>query len=184
MPSQKHLDTLHQTNCTLLKASLHQWKQQNFCLVISKFWLTRRYCFWQRASIYHLCVKSFIFFLGVTMSLSSGYHHQQKKKKKKWAKETSSDRKISDNLLSSSTKTPTGLTPFQCIFSFQPPLFPWSTEPSDVQGVDHWLKESERVWDFARQKEQCWCPEIRPSNIPAQAEGMALNTGHPASPPV
>lgn len=78
-----------------------------------------------------------------------------KKKKRKWAKETLSDRKISDNLLSSSTKTPTGLTPFQCIFSFQPPLFPWSTEPSDVQGVDHWLKESEKVWDFARQKEQC-----------------------------
>ncbi len=43
----------------------------------------------------------------------------------------------------------TGLTPFQCVLGFQPPLFPWDGEPSDVPAVDYWFRESERVWDEA-----------------------------------
>ncbi|KAK3570544.1 hypothetical protein QTP86_022080 [Hemibagrus guttatus] len=43
----------------------------------------------------------------------------------------------------------TGLTPFQCMLSYQPPLFPWNGEPSDVPAVDYWFFESERVWDSA-----------------------------------
>ncbi|KAI2657384.1 Transposon Tf2-6 polyprotein [Labeo rohita] len=43
----------------------------------------------------------------------------------------------------------TGLTQFQCVLGFQPPLFPWNGEPSDVPAVDHWFRESERVWDAA-----------------------------------
>ncbi len=41
----------------------------------------------------------------------------------------------------------TGLTPFQWVLGFQPPLFPWSGEPSDVPAVDYWFRESEGVWD-------------------------------------
>ncbi|KAK3524535.1 hypothetical protein QTP70_029848, partial [Hemibagrus guttatus] len=43
----------------------------------------------------------------------------------------------------------TKLTPFQCILGYQPPLFPWSAEPSEVPTVDHWFRESERVWGSA-----------------------------------
>ncbi|KAI2652533.1 Transposon Tf2-8 polyprotein [Labeo rohita] len=43
----------------------------------------------------------------------------------------------------------TGLTPFQCILGYQSPLFPWMEEPSNVPAVDHWFRESDRVWDSA-----------------------------------
>ncbi|KAL0173634.1 hypothetical protein M9458_029602, partial [Cirrhinus mrigala] len=39
----------------------------------------------------------------------------------------------------------TGLTPFQCVLGYQPPLFPWTEEPSNVPAVDYWFRESERV---------------------------------------
>ncbi|KAK3507181.1 hypothetical protein QTP70_009512 [Hemibagrus guttatus] len=48
----------------------------------------------------------------------------------------------------------TGLTPFQCVLGYQPPLFPWSGEPSDVPAVDHWFRESERVWGSAHHQLQ------------------------------
>ncbi len=41
----------------------------------------------------------------------------------------------------------TGLTPFQCIHGFQPSLFPWTGELSEVPSGDFWFRESERVWD-------------------------------------
>ncbi|KAI2645506.1 Retrovirus-related Pol polyprotein [Labeo rohita] len=43
----------------------------------------------------------------------------------------------------------TRLTPFQCVLWYQPPLFSWPEEPSNVPAVDHWFQESERVWDSA-----------------------------------
>lgn len=48
-----------------------------------------------------------------------------------------------DSLIHSST----GLTPFQCVLGYQPPLLPWSGEPSMVTLVDDWIKHSEQVWD-------------------------------------
>ncbi len=48
----------------------------------------------------------------------------------------------------------TGLTPFQCVLGYQPPLFPWSGEPSEVPSVDYWFRESEKVWDAAHHQLQ------------------------------
>ncbi|KAG1956953.1 retrotransposable element [Pimephales promelas] len=46
-------------------------------------------------------------------------------------------------------KPATGITPFKCILGFQPPLFPWSGEPTELPSVTEWLHKSEEVWDQA-----------------------------------
>ncbi len=38
---------------------------------------------------------------------------------------------------------------FQCVLGFQPPLFPWSGEPSDLPAVNDWLHRSEETWNTA-----------------------------------
>ncbi|KAK3509262.1 hypothetical protein QTP70_027038 [Hemibagrus guttatus] len=43
----------------------------------------------------------------------------------------------------------TGLTPFQCVLGYQPPLFLWSGEPSDVPAVEEWYQRSQEVWERA-----------------------------------
>ncbi len=46
-------------------------------------------------------------------------------------------------------KPSTGLTPFQCVLGFQPPLFPWLGEPSELPAVNDWLRRSENTWNAA-----------------------------------
>ncbi|KAG1926787.1 retrotransposable element [Pimephales promelas] len=46
-------------------------------------------------------------------------------------------------------KPATGITPFKCILGFQPPLFPWSGEPTELPSVTEWLRKSEEVWNQA-----------------------------------
>ncbi len=51
------------------------------------------------------------------------------------------------NMLISVRKPATGITPFQCVLGFQPPLFPWSGEPSELPDVDSWLQRSKETWN-------------------------------------
>ncbi|XP_051563625.1 uncharacterized protein LOC127446611 [Myxocyprinus asiaticus] len=73
-------------------------------------------------------------------------------------------------------KPPMGMTPFQCVLGFQPPLFPWSGESTELSAINDWLWRSEEVWNQAhvhlqqavrRQKEQadrhrCPSPQYTP----------------------
>ncbi len=108
--------------------------------------------------------KNFLKLLGVTVSLSSGYHPQTNGQTERkiqeigrflqtfchghqhsWKQFISWAEYAQNSLRQQST----GLTPFQCMLGFQPPLFPWDGVPSDVPAVDYWFRESERVWDEA-----------------------------------
>uniref|UniRef100_A0A3B3QD45 Gypsy retrotransposon integrase-like protein 1 n=1 Tax=Paramormyrops kingsleyae TaxID=1676925 RepID=A0A3B3QD45_9TELE len=40
----------------------------------------------------------------------------------------------------------TKLTPFQCVFGFQPPLFPWDAPAGLVPHVDAWYQECKQAW--------------------------------------
>ncbi|KAL0177834.1 hypothetical protein M9458_026728, partial [Cirrhinus mrigala] len=104
--------------------------------------------------------------LGVTVSLSSGYHPQSNGQTERKIQEighyvrtfchshqNSWNRYLAwaEYAQNSLRQPSTDLTPFQCVLGYQPPLFPWSGEPSDVPSVTHWFQESERVWDSAHQ---------------------------------
>ncbi|KAL0153949.1 hypothetical protein M9458_050706, partial [Cirrhinus mrigala] len=108
--------------------------------------------------------KAFFKLLGATVNLSSGYHPQTNGQTERKIQELGrylwaychTDQhcwsrflpwaKYAQNSLRQYT---TGLTPFLCVLGYQPPLFPWTEEPSNVPAVDHWFRESERVWDSA-----------------------------------
>ncbi|KAK3575593.1 hypothetical protein QTP86_031138 [Hemibagrus guttatus] len=47
------------------------------------------------------------------------------------------------------THSSTGLTLFQCVLGYQPPLFPWSGEPSSIPAVEEWYRQSQGVWERA-----------------------------------
>ncbi|KAL0150107.1 hypothetical protein M9458_054534 [Cirrhinus mrigala] len=108
--------------------------------------------------------KSFFKLLGVTVSLSSGYHPQTNGQTERKIQEVGRFLRTfchghqdswnqflgwAEYAQNSLRQPTTGLTPFQCVLGFQPPLFPWNGEPSEVPAVDYWFRESERVWDAA-----------------------------------
>ncbi len=108
--------------------------------------------------------KAFFRLLGVTVSLSSGYHPQTNGREN--ARSRNSDVTLraycqedqfswsrflpwAEYAQNSLRQNTTGLTPFQCILVYQPPLFPWTGEPSEVPAVDYWFRASERVWGLS-----------------------------------
>ncbi|KAL0183498.1 hypothetical protein M9458_019194 [Cirrhinus mrigala] len=108
--------------------------------------------------------KAFFKLLGVSIHLSSGYHPQTNGQTERkiqelgrylraycYEEQHSWNRFLlwAEYAQNSLCQDTTGMTPFQCVLGYQPPLFPWTEEPSNVPAVDYWFRESERVWDSA-----------------------------------
>ncbi|KAK3511206.1 hypothetical protein QTP70_032253 [Hemibagrus guttatus] len=139
--------------------------------------------------------RAFFKRLGVTISLSSGYHPQTNGQTERKIQEIGRFLRTfchshqeswsqflgwaeyAQNSLRQST---TGLTPFQCVLGYQPPLFPWDGEPSDVPAVDYWFRESERVWGEAHRQLQRALrrrrstADLRRSQAPAYQPGQKV----------
>ncbi len=98
--------------------------------------------------------KAFFRLLGVTVSLSSGYHPQTNGQ---------AERKIQELGRYLRTYCQEDQFSWRCFLpwaeyaqnslcqntGYQPPLFPWMGEPSEVPAVAYWFWASERVWDSA-----------------------------------
>ncbi|KAL0154021.1 hypothetical protein M9458_050680 [Cirrhinus mrigala] len=108
--------------------------------------------------------SSFFRLLGVNISLTSGYHPQANGQAERLNQELTRflrsycqdhqedwSRFIlwAEYAQNSIRKPSTNLTPFQCILGFQPPLFPWSGEPSELPAVNSWFQQSEETWNLA-----------------------------------
>uniref|UniRef100_A0A3B1IV37 Gypsy retrotransposon integrase-like protein 1 n=1 Tax=Astyanax mexicanus TaxID=7994 RepID=A0A3B1IV37_ASTMX len=111
--------------------------------------------------------KSFFEHLGVHVSLTSGFHPTSNGQCErvnqelgkflrlycfKHASEWSQYliwAEIAQNSLTNSTS---GLTPFQCILGYQPPLAPWTASSTEIPAVDDWMKRSEQVWEETHQQ--------------------------------
>ncbi|KAI2645539.1 Transposon Tf2-9 polyprotein [Labeo rohita] len=137
--------------------------------------------------------RSFFRLLGVTISLSSGYHPQTNGQTERKIQEVGRFLRTfchghqnswnqflgwAEYAQNSLRQPTTGLTPFQCVLGFQPPLFPWNGEPSEVPAVDYWFRESERVWDAAHHHLQ---RAVRRSKLVAdtrRSQGPTYAPGH------
>ncbi|KAK3506451.1 hypothetical protein QTP70_000623 [Hemibagrus guttatus] len=98
--------------------------------------------------------QGFFKLLGVSVSLSSGYHPQTNGQTERKIQEIGRYLRAychdhqhnwsqylpwAEYAQNSLCQESTYLTPFQWILGYQPPLFPWSAEPSEVPTVEHWF---------------------------------------------
>ncbi|KAL0188510.1 hypothetical protein M9458_015609, partial [Cirrhinus mrigala] len=107
---------------------------------------------------------TFFRLLGVNVSLTSGYHPQANGQIERLNQELTRFLRTycqnrqedwnrylfwAEYAQNSLRKPSTSLTPFQCVLGFQPPLFPWSGEPSELPAVNSWFQNSEETWNQA-----------------------------------
>ncbi len=127
-----------------------------------------------------MCGRAFFWLMGVTVSLSSGYHPQTNGQTERKIQELGrclrsychDDQHSWSRFLpwaeyaqNSLRQDTTRLTPFKCILGHQPPLFLWTGEPSEVPDLDYWFRARERGTQLTSIF-SVLCGGIRPLQIP------------------
>ncbi len=137
--------------------------------------------------------KSFFKLLGVTVSLLSGYHPQTNgQTERNWTNLSCEPSATATSTLGTSSlagpstlRIPSGnhlldSLPSSSVLGYQPPMFPWDGEPSDVSAVDYWFRESERVWDEAHHhlqralRRSKMTADLRRSDAPSYQPGQKV----------
>ncbi|KAL0200273.1 hypothetical protein M9458_003460, partial [Cirrhinus mrigala] len=138
--------------------------------------------------------KAFFKLLGVTVNLSSGYHPQTNGQTERKIQELGrylraychTDQHCWSRFLpwaeyaqNSLRQDTTGLTPFLCVLGYQPPLFPWTEEPSNVPAIAHCSSPSATG---CTTKALCRHPMETGPRIPTRGPVVAVYTGSPPPP--
>ena len=110
--------------------------------------------------------KAFCSLLGATVSLSSGYHPQSNGQSERLNQELETGLRclVSQNPASWSKhlmwveyahntlpSSATGLSPFQCAYGYQPPLFPDLEKEVNVPSAQKFIRQCRRVWSGVRE---------------------------------
>ncbi|KAK1786113.1 hypothetical protein P4O66_017849 [Electrophorus voltai] len=88
--------------------------------------------------------------LNITVGLTSGYHPQANGQMERVNQELGKFLYLYCNHHSeqnSMQHMEMGLTPFECVLCYQPPLYPWNIPTSDQPAVHRWCRESEQTWE-------------------------------------
>ncbi len=127
-----------------------------------------------------MCGRAFFWLMGVTVSLSSGYHPQTNGQTERKIQELGrclrsychDDQHSWSRFLpwaeyaqNSLRQDTTRLTPFKCVLGHQPPLFLWTGEPSEVPDLDYWFRARGRGTQLTSIF-SVLCGGIRPLQIP------------------
>ena len=110
--------------------------------------------------------KAFCSLLGATVSLTSGYHPQSNGQAERMNQELETGLRclVSQNPTTWSShliwveyahntlpSSSTGVSPFQCVYGYQPPLFPELEREVNVPSAQRFIRQCRRVWSGIRE---------------------------------
>lgn len=132
--------------------------------------------------------------LGVSISLTSGYHLQSHGQMQRANQETEWFLRCfclenpanwaqflpwAESAPNSLRHSSICLTLFRCVLGYQPPLFPWNTNITNSPVMEKWFRQSEQMWENTHQRlEHVACLQIATEGRP-HSTTLATEYGWP-----